>query len=41
MLRAAVTAFAGSDLTRIDERVGVRGGLTLTPQKPVMLRCST
>ncbi|MGS0687326.1 cytochrome P450 [Nakamurella sp. GG22] len=41
MLRAAVTSFAGSNLTRIDERVGVRGGLTLTPQKPVMLRCST
>ncbi len=41
MLRAAVTAFAGSTLTRIDEKAGVRGGLTLTPQKPLMLRCST
>ncbi len=41
MLRAAVTAFAGSSLTRIDQQAGVRGGLTLTPQKPLMLRCST
>ncbi len=41
MLRAAVTAFAGSTLSRIDERAGVRGGLTLTPEKPLMLRCST
>ncbi len=41
MLRAAVTAFTGSTLTRIDEVAGIRGGLTLTPQKPLMLRCST
>ncbi len=41
MLRAAVTAFAGTPLARIDNRTRMRGALTLTPQKPLMLRCGT
>lgn len=38
MLRAAVRAFAGSDLSRITEQARPRGVITLTPSGPMVLR---